>query len=159
MTEEPAIPDDFIDPVEFDLACGTRIKVALGFFWTKVSEMDRSLGERPSKYFAMRFYSDADNRQRRVRQVHELIHEKDFEYRFCSKIWQWLADHSTSRCRFDHESVDDFLSAFEEVIDRIQSADEDMIEHLERLPMLHFPEAFDRIDDSIFTDQSDPEIR
>lgn len=159
MSMDDAIPDDFVDPIEFDLACGTRIKVALGFFWTKVSEADRVFGDRPTKYFAMRFYSDADSRLRRVKQVHELFHEKDFDYRFCPKIWQWLVDHSTSRLRFDHESVDDFLSAFEEVIDRIQAADEDMIEHLERLPLLTFPEAFDRIDDSIFTDQSDPEIR
>ena len=77
--------------------------------------------------------------------------------RHCSKIWQWLLDHVGSRERFDHENADDFISLFESVIERIHAEDEDMIEHLERLPAFTLPEAFDRIDDSIFTDQSDPE--
>lgn len=159
MNEESAIPDDIVDPIEFDLANGSKIRVFLSFFWTKVSELDRRMGAKPVRYFAMRFYSDEDSSPRRIQQIHELFHGKDFQYRFCPKIWRWLIDHSTSRARFDHEAADDFLTVFEEVIDRIHSEDEDMIEHLENLPALSFPEFFDRIDDSIFTDQSDPEIR
>jgi len=143
------------DPVEFDLADGSAVKVVLGFFWTKVTTGDRALGTRPFKYLAIRVYSDEETHPRRVQQAHELIHGKDFEAEHCSKIWQWLVDHSASRERMDHDSLDDFLAVFESVIDKIQAEDEDMIEHLERLPAITLPDAFDQYDDSVFTDQRD----
>lgn len=49
------------------------------------------------------------------------------------------------------------VTFFGEDIEKIQVEDEDMLEHLERLPSYTLPDAFDRIDDSIFTDQTDPE--
>lgn len=153
------ISDEIIEPIEFDLAHGAMIRVALGYFWTKVNDFDQSIGIKPERYFAMRFYTDEGTGARRFRQFHELTHGKEFEYKFCPKIWRWLLDHATSRQRFDHEDSDGFVTAFEEVIDRIHAEDDDMIEHLERLPLLTYPDAFDRIDDSVFNDQTDPEIR
>jgi len=157
MESHKNILSDEFDPVSFDLASGDQVKVALGFFWTKVDEIDRMMGERPVQYLAMRFYSNEDTQPRRTQQFHELCHGKDFEQRQCSKIWKWLLDHAGSRERYDHESADDFISHFEGVVERIHAEDEDMIEHLERLPEFTLPEAFDRIDDSIFTDQTDPD--
>lgn len=145
------------DPVHFDLASGDQVKVSLGLFWSKVSESDRMMGIKPFQYLAIRFYGNENSHPRRVQQIHELRHGKDFEHRHCSKIWRWLLGHVASRERFDHENTDDFLTLFEEVIDRIGSEDEDMLEHLARLPAFTLPSAFDRIDDSIFTDQTDPE--
>lgn len=157
MSDETAAPLGEFDPVTFELASGNQVKVSLDLFWTKVSEIDRKFGIKPIQYLAMRFYSDEDTHPRRIQQFHELRHGKDFEQRHCFKIWQWLLDHAGSRERYDHENADDFISLFESVIDQIGAEDEDMIEHLARLPAFTLPDAFDRIDDSIFTDQTDPE--
>ena len=159
MTSETEFPDNEIEPVGFDLADGAKVSVALGYFWSKVTESGQSVGQKPVRYLARRVYTDEGTRPKRVAMIHEFFHGINFERRFCPKIWQWLIAHSVSQERLDHESADDFLTAFEEAIDQIHSADEDMIEHLESLPSLILPSAFDPIDDSIFTDQSDPEIR
>ncbi len=145
------------DPISFDLASGGQIKVSLGYFWSKVSELDRRMGDRPYQYLAIRVYGNEGSNPRRIQQLHELRNGKDFVQNDCPKIWQWLLSHVGSRERFDHEDTDDFLSRFEAAIEMIQTADDDMLEHLERLPSHTLPEAFDRIDDSIFTDQTDPE--
>jgi len=157
MSNLPSELIEEFDPVRFDLASGDLVKVSLGLFWCKVTESERAMGVKPFQYLAIRFYSNEDSQPRRIQQIHELRHGKDFEYRHCSKIWRWLIGHSESRGRFNHENTDDFLTLFESVIDRIASDDEDMLEHLARLPEFTLPSAFDHIDDSIFTDQSDPE--
>lgn len=153
--EIEAISD--IDPVEFELAAGFKVRLALGHVWTKVNEADRMLGIRPVRYLAIRVYSDEDTFPRRMRQIHEMRHGKEFEARNCPKIWRWLLAHAGSRSVLDHETPEDFLVYFEAIVARIQAEDEDMLEHLEKLPALTLPFAFDRYDDSVFTDQTDPE--
>jgi hypothetical protein len=150
-------PIEEFDPVRFDLASGDLVKVSLGLFWSKVSESDRRLGYRPYQYLAIRVYSNEDSQPRRIQQIHEFYGGKDFERPHCFKIWKWVLGHAESRERLNHENTDDFLALLESVIDKIQAADEDMLEHLEHLPSLTIPDAFDRFDDSIFTDQSDSE--
>lgn len=157
MSYDTSQPIEEYDPVTFEIASGDQVKVSLGLFWSKVTEADRSLGQRPYQYLAIRVYGNEDSPQRRIEQLHELRHGKDFMRRHCSKIWQWLLGHAASRDRFEHENTEDFLTLFEDVIERIHAEDEDMIEHLERLPSYTLPDAFDRIDDSIFTDQTDRE--
>lgn len=39
----------------------------------------------------------------------------------------------------------------------LSDAGEDAVEHIEHLPELTDPEAFDKVDDSIFNDQNDSE--
>ena len=157
MNADLSQPIEEFDPVTFDLASGDQVKVSLGLFWSKITELDRSLGSKPHQYLAIRVYGNESSYPRRIQHLHELRHGKDFTRRHCPKIWKWLLNHIESRERFDHENTDDFLALFESVIDKIQAADEDMLEHLERLPSYTLPDAFDRIDDSIFTDQTDPE--
>jgi hypothetical protein len=157
MNFDSSMPIEEFDPVTFELASGDQVKVSLGLFWMKVSEMDRSWGSRPYQYLAIRIYGNEGCYPRRMQQLHEMRNGKEFTQHYCSKIWQWLLGHISSRDRFDHDSTEDFLTIFEEAIDKIQAEDEDMLEHLERLPSYTLPDAFDRIDDSIFTDQTDPE--
>ena len=149
---------DELGPVTFDLASGHQVKVAIGFLWTKLTDMDRMLRSKPIQYLAMRFYSDEQTQPRRIQQFHELRDGKDFEKHQCSKIWQWLLHHAGSRNRFDHEKAEDFIAHFEAVIERTHAEEVDIIEHLERLPAFPLPEAFDSIDDSIFTNQTDPDL-
>lgn len=155
MNNENSEPLEEFDPVTFELASGDIVKIAMGLFWTKVSPSDRRLGMRPVQYLAMRIYGNEDSSPRRIQKIHELKNGKDFEECHCIKIWQWLREHVDSREILHHENTDDFIALLEETIDHIIAEDEDMLEHLDRLPELTFPEYFDRIDDSIFTDQND----
>ncbi|MDF1659668.1 MAG: hypothetical protein P1U58_18785 [Verrucomicrobiales bacterium] len=158
MSHDPSDPIEEFDQVTFELASGDQVKVGIGVFWCKRYEYDPTQGQKPFQYFAIRFYTNENNHSRRLKQFHQLQSNKDFERRHSGKILAWLVDHANSRECFDHDNTDDFLELFESVLDKIHAEDEDMIEHLERLPSFTVPAAFDRVDDSIFTDQSDPEI-
>jgi len=155
MSDEPSESLEEFDPVTFELATGNIVKISLGLFWSKLSDSDKGMGIQPYQYLAIRVYGNEDSIPKRIQQLHELRAGKDFGQRHCSKIWQWLLAHVYSRKILDHENTDDFLAHFEDAIDCIVSEDEDMLEHLDRLPGLSFPEYFDRVDDSIFTDQND----
>jgi hypothetical protein len=155
MSEDDNEYADEFEPISFDLASGDLVKVVYANFWAKVSNADQQLGVRSYKYWAIRFYSNEGTFPRRVVQVHEMVGDKDFEIQDIEKIWMWLTHHSQSQERFDHEDLDDFLAHLEFAMEEIDAGDEDMIEHLERLPSLTNPDDFDQIDDSIYTDQKD----
>ena len=155
MSEDDNEYSDEFAPISFDLASGNLVKVVYANFWAKVSNADQQLGVRSYKYWAIRFYSNEGTFPRRVVQVHEMVGDKDFEIKDIDKIWIWLTHHSQSRDRFEHEDLDDFLAHLEFAMEEIDAGDEDMIEHLERLPSLTNPDDFDQIDDSIYTDQKD----
>ena len=142
-------------PIAFDLASGDLVKVVYAFFWAQISLSDQQLGVRPYQHWAIRFYSNEGTYPRRILQVHEMIGDKDFEIQHIEKIWCWVSHHAQSRERFDHDNLDDFLAHMEFAMDQISAEDEDMVEHMDRLPSLTCPDDFDHIDDSIYTDQND----
>jgi hypothetical protein len=154
MNEEPEWPD--LDPIRFDLACGTMVGVRIGWFWTKVSPEDWQRGVRPARFHALRIYcDDGDPMLRRLRRVDEWREGKEYEGRFSESLWLWLLHHAHSRERMEHEDLDDFCHVLADAADRIQAEDEDMVEHLRNLASLTQPEVFDQYDDSIFNDQED----
>lgn len=156
MSDETTLPIEEFDPVSFDLANGDQMKVSLGVFWTKPKSSFSGFGHASYQFLAIRFYSNEDSYPRRLQQIHELRHGKDFEQAHCPKLWRWLKAHVDSRNVYEHEDSEDFLSSFKLALSDIIAEDEDMLEHLESLPAYTLPDAFDQIDDSIFTDQRDP---
>ena len=80
----------------------------------------------------------------------------DFIMPAVPRIWEWLAGVADRGEGAKYDSVDDFLDDLTEQIQLISDAGEDAAEHIERLPELTIPEAFDHEDDSIYNDQNEP---
>ena len=71
-------------------------------------------------------------------------------------LWKWLEDLAASPRRVaEYEDIDDFAESLSDQISILLSAPEDAVEHLDHLPEKTNPEAFDKVDDSIYNDQDD----
>lgn len=155
MEENPSDLSEF-EPVEFELCNGNQVKVAVGPFWDRLTDEDRRVGVKPSQYLAIRVYSTEDVLPRSLALQWEFRGGAEFSVETIPKVWLWLRVLVESREYRDFDWFEDFLAAFGEQISYL-SGEEDAVEHIERLSEVVRPEAFDRVDDSIFNDQNEPD--
>jgi len=156
MKDDDLIETAGIDPFEFQLANGNNVKIVFARFWERLTDMDRMLGARPMKYFAIKIYSNEDNEFNRmaVRYVFRADHE--FGLTAVPKIWDWLDYVVAVREHAKYDWLDEFVDDFAEKIAELTDSGEDAVEHLERLPEFTDPDAFDHdVDDSIYNDQNE----
>lgn len=145
------------DAFEFQLVNGHDVKVVFAGFWERLTLEDRREGAKPMKYSAIKVYSTEDMLPRRMGMQCEFRAGKDFNIEAVPAVWEWLARNVEERGHVDYDGLDDFLDDFADQLNQLSDAVEDAVEHLENLPRLVVPQMFDQVDDSIFTDQNDPE--
>jgi hypothetical protein len=154
--ETDALPDEpDYDPIIVRLVNGHNVKIAVGRFWEIPTPEDRALGAQPHSYNAMRIYCSEGTLPLRMVQQEELREGLEYEPPLLGDIWNWLVEHTSSREWREHDSFDGFLETFTEAIERITATADDAVSHLEHLPEMVEPEAFDRVDDSVFNDQNE----
>lgn len=142
-------------PIVCQLANGHAIKIAAGLWsrWRTYEEWAFRLTPQP--YFAIRIYCTEDTLPKRLAWVEEFCEESDFSGHAFDEIWQWLAELSNGRAIFDFDSVHELLDYISDGIIELSVSDVDAVDHLRRLPQISDPDAFDKVDDSIFNDQND----
>lgn len=118
------------DPVMFDLAKGTKVRVEFAKFLEKISVKDRALGAVPTPYFAIRVYSDEDTYPSRIELHTEFRSGTDFIQCAVFRLQIWLRDLAVSRHRLAYDSVEDFLEEFAERMDEFGSMGDDMADHV-----------------------------
>jgi hypothetical protein len=141
------------DPFEFELANGNNVRIVFGKFWFDV--IDTRRGKRLTQKYAVRIYSNEDVLSNHMALQHEFRADFDFGLTKVPEIWDWLEQLIATRTYLIYDSLDDFILEFAEHINQSLDAGEDAVEHLQHLPELTMPAAFDKVDDSIFTDQND----
>lgn len=125
-------PDAKFETVTFDLATGTKVRVALDEFWEQLSESDRRLGAKPSLYFAIRVYSDEDSNPRRLQRCDEFRAGNDFDQCALHRLWPWLNELARSRHRFAYDRVEDFLEEFVARMDEFSTIGEDIADRFHK---------------------------
>jgi hypothetical protein len=153
MDESIFDPGDF-DPIGFELANGHEVRVEAGEFWQKLDAEDIRRGVIAEKVYSIRIYCTEDTLPKRQMLCEELRDGHEFTRSSTSEILEALKEHISSRDFLEHDEFLDFLDWFLEMAEEKWGVPEDAVEHLGRLPKVSDPEAFDRTDDSIFTDQS-----
>lgn len=153
--DEYFIENTGFDPFEFQLANGNDVKIVFANFWEEYTDSDRLGITQPQKYHAIKVYSNDDRLINRmaVRYVFRADHE--FGLTTVPKIWLWLEELVGCRGHIQYESMDEFVEDFAEQIALLTDMEEDAVEHIEHLPEITDPEAFDKVDDSVFNDQND----
>jgi hypothetical protein len=53
--------------------------------------------------------------------------------------------------------LEEFIEELAETLAEFSDAGQDAVEHIEHIPEITDPEAFDKVDDSMFNDQNDSE--
>jgi hypothetical protein len=152
--DEDFIENDILEPVEFQLANGTNIRLAFAHFWEKLTVTERQQGVVARKYFAIRIYSNENQLSNHLSLQSELRAEHEFRVSSLTSTWAWLEEIVPSRRHMNYEDLDDFVEDLTiELEGRFQ---EDAVEHIEHLPEISDPEAFDKYDDSLSNDQNEP---
>ena len=151
----PETPE--LEPIRFELANGHAIKIAAGLWsrWRTLEEW--AAGIRPEPYFAIRIYCTENVLPKRLAWVEEYCEETDFPRDNFDEIWQWLTELCKSREVFEFDDFREFLDHVSDGIIQVSTPDPDAVEHLKHLPEITDPEAFDKVDDSVFNDQNDSE--
>lgn len=130
--EDAPEPDPDFEPVTFDLAKGTKVRVAIGKYWEQISATDRALGIQPTLYLAIRIYSDEDTYPRRLTHHDEFRAKHDFAPSVLQRLHLWLADLAVSRHRFVYDSVEDFLEEFATSMDEFSAMGEDLADRFHK---------------------------
>ena len=143
------------DACEFRLANGNDVKVVFARFWERIRFQDWREGARPSQYYAVKVYSTEDTIPRCMAIHCEFRAGKDFDLSAVSKVWEWLARVVDEREFIKYDWLDEFIQELAEMMGEFSDADEDAVDHIEHLAEMSLPDAFDRVDDSVFTDQYD----
>jgi hypothetical protein len=146
------------DACEFNLSNGKVAKVVFARFRERRTDRDPSEGPppRPSQHCGIKVYCTDGTPDGRMALHWEYRAGTDFIMLAVPRIWEWLAGVADRGEGAKYDSVDDFLDDLTEQIQLISDAGEDAVEHIERLPELSVPEAFDHEDDSIYNDQNEP---
>jgi len=153
--DEDFIENEVFEPVEFQLANGTNVRLAFAHFWEKLTVSERQQGAMARKYFAIRIYSNENQLSNHLSLQSELRADHEFRVSSVTSTWDWLARLVPSRRHMNYEDVDDFV---EDLVAELEARlQEDAVEHIERLPQITDPEAFDQVDDSMFNDQNETE--
>jgi hypothetical protein len=150
----PSAPHDF-EAIVCELANGHSIKIAAALWsrWRTYEEWAANV--KPEPYFAIRIYSTEDTLPKRMVWVEEFCEETDFHIHAFEKIWQWLGELCKSREIFVFDDLNEFLDHVSDGIIQYSTAESDAVEHIKHLPEITDPEAFDKVDDSLFNDQND----
>ena len=125
-------PDSHFEPVTFDLAKGTKVRVAMGEFWEQLSESDKRSGSQPTLYFAIRIYSDEDTYPRRLTHHTEFRGGNDFDQCATHRLWTWLTALAASRHRFAYDSVEDFMEEFTARMEEFSIIGEDAADYFHK---------------------------
>jgi len=150
----PSDPHE-LEAIVCQLANGHAIKIAAGLWSRWRTQEERVAGITPEPYFAIRVYCTEDTLPKRMAWVEEFCEETDFHLRDFEKIWQWLGDLCQSREVFAFDDLTEFLDHVSDSIIQFTTAEPDAVEHIEHLPEITNPEAFDKVDDSLYNDQND----
>ena len=153
MDESIFEPGDF-DPIEFELANGHEVRVEAGEFWQKLDAEDIRRGVIAEKVYSIRLYCSEDTFPKRHKLRDELRNGYEFTRSSTPEILDALKEHISSRDFLEHDECIDFLDWFLEMAEEKWGVPVDAADHLGRLSKISDPEAFDRTDDSIFTDQN-----
>lgn len=162
--DEPESREDFpletagFEPCEFQLANGNNVKVVFAKFWERIRYQDWREGARPAQYYAIKVYSTEDILPRRMAIHCEFRHGNDFPLTAIPKIWDWIEWLMEPRRLAEFDSLAEFIDALAEEMNRLSDEGEDAVEHIDHLPQLADPKAFDHEDDSIYNDQNEPEL-
>ena len=143
------------EPFEFQLANGNSVRVVFAQFWERIRYQDWRQGARPTQYCAIKIYSTEDVLPRKMVIHCEFRNGTDFAFSAVPGLWDWLDDLVTSRRVAQFDTLSEFIDDFAEEMNRLCDAGEDAVEHVEHLPEFTEPDAFDKVDDSIFNDQND----
>ncbi len=143
------------DASEFRLANGNDVKVVFAKFWERLRYQDWREGARPSQYYAIKVYSTEDTLPRCMAIHCEFRGGKDFSLLAVPKVWEWLADLTDERKSAKYDWLEDFIQELAEKIAEFSDTSEDAVEHIEHLAEMIAPDAFDKVDDSLFNDQND----
>lgn len=155
--DETLIDNAGFEPFEFELANGNRVRIAFAKFWERLTDLARFAGEKPGQFYGIRVYSNEDVLSNRLTVQHEFRAEHDFNLIIVPQIWGWLETLTANRGHLKYDALDEFVEEFAEQLSKMSDAHEDAVEHLEHLPEICDPEAFDHEDDSVFNDQNDSE--
>ena len=152
-----ALENAGFDPCEFQLANGNNVKIVFAKFWERIRYQDWREGARPAQYFAIKVYSTEDILPRRMAIHCEFRSGLDFALVAVPRVWEWLGGLLENRGHLKFDDVDAFIAELAENIEAFSDAGEDAVEHIQHLPEITDPEAFDKVDDSVFNDQQDSE--
>lgn len=133
--------------VEFRLATGHDVEIKL-----RPSEFfDDSL---QIQFYSVQVCSTEDTLPLKLVEQHVFRIDQENAPAVLPRLWHWLEDLGANpRLIAEFDSLDDFAEAVDELIATL--AAEAVDDHLTQLPELTDPEAFDKVDDSIFNDQND----
>jgi hypothetical protein len=159
---EPAAPKEDVpletagfDPVEFQLANGNDVRIVFARFWERIRYQDWREGAKPARYYAIKIYSTEGILSRHMVTHCEFRGGKDFAFLAVPKIWEWLDALVESRGHAKYDWLEEFIEDFADQLNQLSDAAEDAVEHIQHLPELAYPQAFDHEDDSIFNDQNE----
>jgi hypothetical protein len=144
-----------LDAIACQLANGHAVKLAAGLWSRWRTHEEWVSGITPEPYFAIRVYCTEDTLPKRMVWAEEFCVETDFHLRDFEKIWQWLGELCQSRQVFEFDDLTGFLDHLCDELIRFSTAESDAVEHIKHLPEISDPEAFDKVDDSVFNDQND----
>ena len=145
--EFPPEPQGFED-FQFELVNGNDVKIVFAKFW------ERRQGVLPAHYYAIRLYSTEGTLRRSMALHCEFRAGYDFGFVAVPHLWEWLAGLVDRRSYVDFDDLGQFIEEFEAAMMEISDVGLDAVEHLEHLPEISDPEAFDKVDDSMFNDQN-----
>jgi len=159
-------PEDYpletagFDPFEFQLANGHDVKIVFAKFWARIRYQDWQEGARPARYRAIKIYCTEDTLPRSMAIHCEFRAGKEFILPAVPKIWDWLEELVISRRFAQFDSVADFIDDLAEQLTLYSDIGEDAVEHVQHLPEIATPKAFDHdVDDSVYNDQNEPDER
>ena len=151
----PELPD--LEPISCELANGHTLKLAARLWQRWRTYEDWIADVWPEPYFAIRLYCTENALPKRLVWTEEFREQLDFDAGRIPEIWQWLEEFTASRAIFNYDTLDEFVEELAERLAQFSAGGEDTVEHLQELPWLSAPDWFDRVDDSVFTDQNDAE--
>jgi hypothetical protein len=146
-----------LDPFEFQLANGHNVKIVYARFWERIRYQDWREGARPAKYRAIKVYCTEDTLPRSMAIHCEFRAGKEFALPTVPKIWDWLDELIQSRRFAEFDAVTEFIDELADQLIALSYAGGDAVEHFDHLSEISQPEFFDKVDDSLFNDQSDSE--
>jgi hypothetical protein len=151
----PAPDPPPLDPIFCELANGHTVKFETRF-WNRVWIYEEwAFGILSESVFEIRIYCTQDTYPKRLVRTEKFKADVDFDIRSIQEIWLWISDFCKSRAVFDFDDFESFVSHIASEIGEISHPESNAMEHYEDLQFLSVPAWFDRIDDSIFTDQHD----
>ena len=140
----------------FELANGHELKIAAAD-WQWLTVEDIVSGNSIEPYLSICVYSNADTWPTRMADLEEFCAGTDFSRRDFEEIWSWLVEFCASRAVYEFDDVSEFIDFLADEISQRATTTGDAVEHYRQLPHVCQPEAFDKVDDSIYNDQNELE--